>query len=157
MVKPMNHFTALIFLATTSKWPSLYKGLYLAIWWFGLAKTMWAWNPAASRGVSVAVSAATALMALQPWPATQLIVIKIIGGGEMRVIDIYGDIIVLRHGYTGNNTLLLATNLSLTSFTVFWWFNWDGNRIATEISGKEEGKNKSVYQLLMVIVINTPN
>ena len=96
-------------------------------------------------------------MALQPWPATQLIVIKIIGGGEMRVIDIYGDIIVLRHGYTGNNTLLLATNLSLTSFTVFWWFNWDGNRIASEISGKEEGKNKSVYQLLMVIVINTPN
>ena len=52
-------------------------------------------------------------MALQPWPATQLIVIKIIGGGEMRVIDIYGDIIVLRHGYTNNNTLLLAFNLPL--------------------------------------------
>ena len=61
-------------------------------------------NPAASRGVSLAVSAATAVMALQPWRATQLIVIKIIGGGEMRVIDIYGDIIVLRHGYTNNNT-----------------------------------------------------
>ena len=69
------------------------------------------WNPAASRGVSVSVSvsAATALMALQPWPATQLIVIKIIGGGEMRVIDIYGDIIVLRHGYTNNNTLFLPS------------------------------------------------
>ena len=62
------------------------------------------YNPAASRGVSLAVSAATAVMALQPWRATQLIVIKIIGGGEMRVIDIYGDIIVLRHGYTNNNT-----------------------------------------------------
>ena len=62
------------------------------------------YNPAASRGVSLAVSAATgtAVMALQPWRATQLIVIKIIGGGEMRVIDIYGDIIVLRHGYTNN-------------------------------------------------------
>ena len=62
------------------------------------------YNPAASRGVSLAVSGATAVMALQPWRATQLIVIKIIGGGEMRVIDIYGDIIVLRHGYTNNNT-----------------------------------------------------
>ena len=77
---------------------------------------MQTWNSVASRGVSLAVSAATAVMALQPWRATQLIVIKIIGGGEMRVIDIYGDIIVLRHGYTNQQHSWLSSFLSLHCF-----------------------------------------